>query len=175
MYKFMYRSTNSRTTNRILLYFVLVLVWSTARGFPSLLLDKYCDLEIKEGVIMMKQAIVKQNSSHNYAIRVYRESGEGQGELHNGSFYNPNEKLLVSISPKLFSLVLESRGAVFENGQCSGKNRISDRGNSTLLMPSSGIEVDIVGCWTKSFSDGVKLLPTFTLKPRPSTPLFDDL
>jgi len=148
---------------------LLTLCMVVASCFPSLLLDKHCDRDIQEGVVIMGKEITKQEEG-SFAIRVYRvengEEGINEMELANFSTYKQGESLLVSVFPRLFSLVLESRGARWEKGQCEAKNRVSERGNATLLLPAipEG-DVEITGVWTKSFSYGVKLLPTFTLRP----------
>ena len=138
----------------LLLLTSLLVCFSNVSSFSSELLKRHCDLEMKQGVIMMGQAV---GVSEDYIIRVFRQDIE----LKNGSMYYPNDRLLVTIEPTVRQFVLEVSGnssSHFEDGKCEKLNRINTK-NAVLIVNSDNHNPIIVnGVIAKSYSSGVKLV-----------------
>jgi hypothetical protein len=71
----------------------------------------------------------------------------------------------VKISPPLYNIAIEARGATFETAKCHSTRTNSN--GATLVIPSSITENIAVACaWGKSYAGGVRVSTPFVFEHR---------
>ena len=137
---------------------LLLISISWVAAFASELAGNHCDREMKVGVLMMGTPVDFDNT---HQIKIFR----GESELQRNDGINNSEELTVKIDPRVFNVVFEvSEGnARFARGKCGGKRTTENP--ATLVVSDSGSQdVVIKAVWAKSYSGGVKLSESFSLK-----------
>jgi hypothetical protein len=141
----------------LVLVFILISVNRIA-AFASELAGNHCDREMKAGVLMMGTPVDFDNT---HQIKIFR----GENEIQRNDGINNSEELTVKIDPRVFNVVFEvSEGnARFARGKCGGK-RTTENPATLVISDSGSQDIVIKAVWAKSYSGGVKLSESFTLK-----------
>lgn len=147
----------------------LLLEFKNCIAFSNeLVKKKNCNLEMKEGVLMMGVPVTKSN---DYKILVERSSQQ----LENNSEYYYDDVVQVSLNKPIFQVVyeVEGDGAYFIDGACENNKRSNIHRNVSLSLPSYS-NVTITAVWAKIYG-GVKLTESFHLVPSLSACIQNEL
>lgn len=154
-----------------ILLLLVVLLHVRIDGFAMHMTRKYCDRSLSPGtVIMGKEAVLDGERS----LRVTTAAGD---ELEDGAVVSGESRLVISLQPSTYQMVLEvespsiADGVAFADGRCDGGRRTNSNNVELLLseeLQRRGGEVTLRGAWAKTYADGVHVVPEMVLRVDPT-------